>query len=179
VPDWKFSVGLVKSRKYSKMTKYISRAAIAAAALALGVSGAYAAGTVTGNLAVTANLPASCTAVGGTLVFGDISAITDGSSNVDVPGTISVTCTSGTTYGLDFTGGTGTSRSLKGSGTHATAYNIYQEAAYTNKLGTDVNGVALSGLTSGTVTIYGRVLPNASAPVDAAYADNVTISVSY
>ncbi len=61
------------------MNKYISLAAVAAAALALGVSGAHAA-TLTGNLAVSMQLNGTCTATSGTLNFGTIAGDPSGTA---------------------------------------------------------------------------------------------------
>lgn len=162
------------------MTKYISLAAVAAATLALGVSGACADNPATGSLTVTANLPKNCTVNTSSLAFGDITGID--SADKTGAGSINVTCTAGTVYDINFTGGSGTSRSLKGQTVTpqpSLTYNLYQDAAATTtKWGTDVGGADLPGQTASSVPVYGRITTNAGAVSDN-YLDTVTISVSY
>ena len=79
------------------MTKYISRAAIAAAALAFSVSGANAYNNVANgaNLSVTATVITTCSVTGGTLAFGNIATTNPYSQNAST--TISVNCPTGFT----------------------------------------------------------------------------------
>ena len=77
------------------MAKYISRAAIAAAALALGVSGAYATQYGTGNLSVSVNVVTSCSISSvGAIAFDQIAAGANTTENVK-SSDIVVTCNSG------------------------------------------------------------------------------------
>ena len=167
------------------MKKYISLAAVAAAALALGVSGAYATpNPATGTLSVTASLPKSCAVAASALNFGDI----EGVITADKPGTgaISVTCTKDTSYSIDFTSGSGTQRTLSGAGgTHPVLpYNLWQDATFNTLWGTDLTGgTAKSGLvgtgSAQSIPVYGKIPANADATPDDNYTDAVAISVAY
>lgn len=164
------------------MSMLISRAAMAVAAIVLGVSGASAfTHTANGVLTVTANSGTVCAVSSASLNFGDISGIA--SSAVSGSTSISVTCTYNTPYSINFSSDSGSNRSLKGASNfkNSVNYNLFWDNSNTVLAGTDVGGTAYSGSGTGTaqsIPIYGLVF-SASTPSPDAYSEAVTIVVSY
>jgi spore coat protein U-like protein len=138
--------------------------------------------TATSTLAVSATVISSCTVLPGTLVFGNYNP-TSGSP-LDVDGSFTVTCTTGTApvvglgLGLNPTGST--RRMI--NGLQYLTYEIYKETGRSNVWG-DSGGatVTLSAAASilpQTINVYGRVPANQSATVGA-YVDTVAITLTF
>ncbi len=163
------------------MKTLLSRAALAAAAMALGLSGAHATynNTAPGTLSVSLTVVSSCSVGTSTLNFGNSSL----SSQLDVDGTISVTCGSNTPYSITLdngqNGGSGGSRLMKTSenGGGTLEYYLYTDGGRSNPwYGT----TAVTGSGSGSaqsIPVHGRV--PAAAPPLGTYSDSVKITVSY
>lgn len=138
------------------------------------MASAYAA-TETSTFQVTAEVAASCQITTNPLAFGafDPSVGTTGSAALDVA------CTSGST-------GTVTLASANTwamiDGVNTLAYSLYTDSAHTTvwnstTVGQTVTGAGLSTPTS--FTVYGKINAQPSAKVSAAYADTVTVTVTY
>jgi spore coat protein U-like protein len=164
----------------SSMNKYISLAAVAAAALALGVSGANAHTTVTDNLTVSADVVNACTVDASTpLNFGPVMA---GDPAKDGSTTISVTCGTGVAY----TVGMGDGQHMN-SGTrrvaHGTDYINYSISAVSsggaNWDNTNPNAVGNTGDgTAQPFPVYGQLAAVVAQPAGH-YSDTVAVSVYY
>ena len=128
------------------MTKYISRAAIAAAALTLGVSGANAL-QANGNLSVSATVVTACSVTGGTLAFGNIATGT-------------ITPTSGTSTGVSVTCPTPYTVTL-GQGGHWDSTNSKFQVADTNG---NLIGYQLSDIGGGNTTWSNPSFPGSATP---------------
>lgn len=128
---------------------------------------------------VTAIISTQCTVSTTPLTFPTASTLTRA---VTTTATISVTCNSvvPVTVALDngAAGSSPTTRQMR-SGASAITYGIYRDAAallpWGSTLGSDV--VPLSAGT-GTMTVYGRIAPQASPP-PGTYADVVDVTISY
>ncbi len=110
------------------MKKLISYAALAAAAIALGVSGADAA-TATGNLSVTATVQAACTLGSLPVAFGQIAPNTLVKNS---GGAVIVNCASTTPYTVALSSGqngTPSNRNMIGalSSSNRIPYNLYSD----------------------------------------------------
>lgn len=123
----------------------------------------------------------SCTVTASDLNFGAVASL---SSNLDVDGSASVTCTNQTPYRVlldDGLTGTGpTSRRMTLGGNHVT-YGLYRDAARTLAWGDNSGVNSLSGTGSGnaqTIDIYGRVPPQTIPPAGT-YSDTIVITVEY
>ena len=134
--------------------------------------------------AVTANYNDTCSVSATALDFGSQGVLT---GNVDATNTISVNCTSGTTYTVGLNGGNSaaidpTQRKMaNGANTEFVTYGIYRDAArslaWGNTIGTDT--VAGTGTGSAqNLTGYGRVPPQAT-PSPQIYTDTITVTVTY
>jgi spore coat protein U-like protein len=161
------------------MGKYISRAAIAAAALALGVSGAYAGQWGTGDLVVSVTVDPTCNITGvDPIVF---SKIQKGATTTEdmKPSTIHVSCNSGGWHLSPVTDFADDVRSMTYSGA-SLHYKVCKPTPGTYAGCTPFNQghpIAGSDLTS-SVTIYAIMEGNVSPAISGTYTDTVTIQLT-
>ena len=157
------------------------------AAVLLAVAGTAAAATKTDNMQVSATVSKNCLINAPDLNLGTF----DGTNDLTANSTISVRCTSGTTFFVDLsTGSSGnfTSRTLV-NGSDTLAYNLYTSNTYTTVFG---DGTGSTGRGSGTgagmgvpnaqsVLVYGQLLASANTgPVGAGtYTDTITATITY
>lgn len=162
----------------------IVRSSVAIAAL-LPFTAPAQAGTVSSNLAVNATVTANCTVSTSALNFGSVDTLS--ASPVDGSGGISVTCTNGTgwTAAADIGGGSGASFASRrmSQGANLLSYNLYTDAARSNVWG-DGSGSTVTIGNTGTgavqnVTVYGRIPGSQSSAPAGAYADTVSVTVTY
>ena len=160
-----------------------ARALIAVAALA--ASSVAGAGTATGTFTVQAVIASACLVSATTLDFGTYSP----SSATALTGasTISVNCTSGSSYTTSLNVGSGggafTGRTLL-SGSNTLNFNLYKDAAYTQVWGDGtgstftVAGTGSGLLAANTLTVYGQIPISQDKPVGT-YTSLITVTVSY
>ncbi len=126
----------------------------------------------------------SCSLSATALNFGSQGVL---NSNVDATNTISVTCTTGTTYTVGLNGGNSgavnpTLRKMANAGnTEFVTYGIYQNAARSLAWGNTIGTNTVAGTGSGAVqnlTGYGRVPPQ-TTPSPQNYSDTITVTVTY
>ena len=163
------------------MKTLLSRAALAAAAMAVGLSGAQATyyNSASGTLSVSLTVVSSCSVGTSTMDFKQSSL----SSNADVTGAISVTCGSGTPYSITLgDGGHPIGVGMRQMTTTATGgaleYSLHTDSNRTNPWS---GTTAVSGTGTGaaqSIPLYGRV-PAAVGAVLGTYSDSVQITVSY
>jgi spore coat protein U-like protein len=185
-PGWKKSSARLEeqpefSKKWdvSKMAKYISRAAIAAAALAIGVSGVYAVQYGTGDLVVSVTVDPTCNITGvDPIVFSKIAKGATTTEEVK-SSVIHVSCNSGGWHLSPATDFPDDVRSMT-NGAASLHYKVCKPTPGTYASCTPFNQnhpIPGSDLT-GSVIIYaimeGNVLPAASGT----YTDTVTISLT-
>jgi spore coat protein U-like protein len=162
------------------MKKYISLAAVAAAAVALGVSGANAL-TATGSLAVTANVASACSiSAGATLAFGTVNAA-DTTTHTDGNTTIGVTCGSPFTIALD----TGAKPDVNGR----RQVHVGAGSDPADLIGYDLSDISSGGAAwnsarvyaagSTSVAVYGRLDTPAAGQHTGSYSDTVGITLTY
>lgn len=159
----------------------LSAAAIGAIFLLPAAASASAVGTTMPVTAITVN---ACAAVATPLVFGTLNQLGGGTN--DSQATVVVTCTPGTSYDVGLDNGAHASGGVRHMtptvGTAFVPYALYTNAARTTVWGNTVGSSTVSG-TAGvlptTLTVYGRV-PAGFTPVAAdAYADVVTVTVTF
>jgi spore coat protein U-like protein len=164
---------------------------IGAAALCGGLLGAgsLSAATDTADVEVTATVTANCNITSSGLAFGAYDpVITNAASNLDASGTLTVTCTSGSTgviaLGQGANADTGSTDAIPlrrmVSGLNFLSYALFQDAGRTTLWGnTTATDVSHSGDGTATdVTIYGRVTSAQNVPAGA-YADTVLATVTF
>jgi spore coat protein U-like protein len=135
-------------------------------------------------LAASAARPAaaSCSAYPSGIVFGLYSG-----AGVDVTGTVTVTCTSGTAYHIGLNAGntpgaTITNRLMFGGngGQNTLRYGLFNDAAYTINWGNSSGTNWVSGTGTGSAqsyTIYARIPSSTIAP-QGSYTDTITASIT-
>ncbi len=156
------------------MKSLLSRAALAAAAIVIGLSGAYAT-TATGNLNVSLVVTSSCNVGASSITFPK----TTGQQDVDGTGSISITCGAGTSYtvglgnGLYYT----TGRQMETSnGSGVIPYELYSDTAHS--IVWNISSL-VSKTSAGTdlISVYGHA--SASNATPGTYSDTVQITVNY
>ena len=156
------------------------------AAVLLAVAGTAAAATKTDNMQVSATVSKNCIIDAPDLNLGTF----DGTNNLTANSTISVRCTSGTTFNVDLSTGAGTyANRTMSNGTDTLSYNLFTTNGYTTVWG---DGTGTTGRGSGTgagmavgnaqsLIVYGRLLASANTgPVGAGtYTDTITATITY
>ena len=164
------------------MKKYISLAAVAAAAVAFGVSGAYAAGTATGTLDVSALMGSTCSM--GTIVpvaFGGVPTTIPVTAPI-AAGSITFTCSTNLPYSAALDDGANGIRILSAGSADTVAYELYTDNLRQNRwghTGTELKtGTGVSGAI--TLPVYAKITEAAGHTVTAGtYIDQVAITISY
>lgn len=157
------------------------------AAVLLALASSANAATKTDAMQVSATVSKNCVIDAPDLNLGAF----DGTNNLQVNSTISVRCTSGTTFTVDLSTGASASYSNRtmSNGTDTLVYNLYTSNSYTTVWG-DGSGSTGHGSGTGagmgvpnaqTLTVYGQLLATANTGAVGAgtYTDNVTASVIY
>lgn len=146
-------------------------------------SAAHAASSNT-SMPVTADVSGTCSVSTGTVAFGAYDGTS--ASNVDAQATVSVTCTSGTSFwvGLNAGGGSGATVSTRKmtSGANTLNYSLYQDSSRTtlwgNTQAVDATGSLTAGSSAYSLTVYGRIPGSQNVPAGS-YSDSVTVTVNY
>ena len=158
-------------------------AAVAVPAL-MALTPAAHASTAQTTMAVTAVTLNSCSVVALPLVFGNISQVNG--TATDSQTTLTVVCTPGVNYnvGLDqgahAAGGTRQMQAVLGTAT--IPYTLYSDSTRTTVWGNTVNTDTVSGTAGvlpGIYQVYGREPGNATLVGAGAYADAVTVTVTF
>jgi spore coat protein U domain-containing protein, fimbrial subunit CupE1/2/3/6 len=159
------------------MKTLLSRAALAAAAMALGLSGAAAAGlTATGTLTVKLQINGSCTVASPTVSF-PAQTSSDQAVTVVTSTSIGVTCAPTTTpWTLTFGGGNNYSSGSRYmvNGSSQIQYGLYKDPSYLQSIDT---GGFVSGSTS-SVTVYLQANVPGGAPTGG-YQDTIALTLNY
>lgn len=157
---------------------------LAAMALAAGPAPALAGNSST-VMPVAATLLENCLVTATPMAFGDIT-LTDGAA-IDSTSLIALTCTPNASYevALNYGGNPqGSVRRMKNLlSNDYVAYAIYSDAARTtpwgNSSGTDTVAGSVGLLGTATLTAYGRIPAGTPIAAAGAYADVVTVTVSF
>jgi len=144
-----------------------------------------AAGTSSGVMPVAATLLDTCLVAATPMLFGDISLA--GGGAIDSSALITLTCTPLASYQVALNHGvnaSGTQRRMKNVLTNDyVPYNIYSDSARTTAWGDQAGIDTVSGNAglAGTVvlTAFGRIPANAPPAPAGAYADVVTVTVTF
>jgi spore coat protein U-like protein len=141
-------------------------------------------GSINTTFSVTANVLSTCnTVTATTLAFGDYDSLSG--SDKDTTSTISVTCTSGTSFSIKLNGGdngTISARNLKeDAGTDTLSYGLYTDSSRSTVWGDGVTGSDVTGTGTGsavTETVYGRI-SGGQTKNTGSYTDTITVTVDY
>lgn len=136
------------------------------------------AATTTATMAVTATVVASCSISAAALAFGNYT-----SAAVDAVATISVTCSTGTTYDIELDAGTAsgatTATRAMQNGSNTLSYNIYSNSGRSTVWGLTTDKVSGTGTGSAqSLSAYGRI-PAGQSVAAGSYSDTITATITY
>lgn len=142
------------------------------------------ASTVQTTMAVTATNANSCAVVASPLVFGTLNQVSG--SATDTQTTVVVTCTPGISYNVGLDGGAHTVAGVRQMqavlGTALIPYTVFSDAArataWGNSVGVDTVARTATVLPT-SLTVYGRIPANSGLVASGAYADLVTVTVTF
>jgi spore coat protein U-like protein len=160
------------------------------AAVLVAVSGAAVAATKTSSFVVAASVPKNCLVSSTNMNFG---VYTPAAGDLTASSTVTVRCTSGTTFDVALSAGQEASfapRKLQDAGLNELEYNLYTSNTYATVWGDGTGAtVKQNGVGAGmgvpqavAMTVYGRLPDNAAnqlSPESASYADTITVTVTY
>jgi spore coat protein U-like protein len=149
------------------------------------------AATATSNLSVTATVAATCTVTTAPVAFGTYNPASG--TPTDTTGTITVTCTNGSTYTIALDAGANpssagnvTTRRMTAGASKFLSYQLYLDSPHTTIWGDGANGSSINP-TSGSFTgdgtaqgysVYGRITTGNYVP-SGSYTDTVVMTVTY
>lgn len=139
--------------------------------------------TATTTFQVTATVAANCELSANTLAFGSYDPISV--TDTDAASTITATCTNGVPYGIGLNAGVGagasvSDRKMTGPSASLLDYAIYSDAGRTT-IWENTGGAVVSDTGDGTgqvIDVYGRI-PNSQAVISGAYADTITVTITF
>lgn len=165
------------------MKKSIRFAVLTLAGLAAG-TGAGAAETLTTSIGVTIRVTGICDIETPTPADVDFAAANIARRDIDAAGNITLICTKGVSYkiglgdGQNFAGGR---RMKAASGGDTIGYDLYTDAARTQRWGLVSTPTAKTGVGTGAgeaIPVYGRV-PSVDNAAVGSYADRVLVTLEY
>jgi spore coat protein U-like protein len=138
-------------------------------------------GTVTTTFSVQATVQATCLISASALNFGTYSGLV-----LNVASTLTITCTSTTTYNVGLnpgtaTGATVTTRQMTGPASAKLNYAMFRDSAHTLNWGNTVGSDTLSSTGNGSAqlsSVFGRLAGGQVVPVGA-YSDTIVVTVTY
>jgi spore coat protein U-like protein len=142
------------------------------------------AATSTGNFAITGTITATCQVNASSLAFGAYNPVLN--ANLDVTGTVSVSCTNATPYNIGLGVGAGTGATITNrkmtSGANTLTYQVFRNTTRTLNWGQTVGTDTVAGTGNGVaqaITAYGRIPSGQTAAAVGAYTDTVVITITY
>lgn len=178
-----FQIGSHRGTAFAKICKY-SLPSFAVTAFSCAVPHAAEAATASTTIAVSATVQASCTVSATPLAFGNYNPLS--STPLDATSTITVNCTTGTSYtvGLNAGGTSGatvTTRQMLQSA-NALNYSLFRDSGHAtnwgNTPGTDTPASVVATTSAATTTVYGRIPALQNVPAGN-YTDTVQVTVNY
>jgi len=150
--------------------------------LALGLFALSAnAATATSSFAVSVTVASTCLVAATSMGFGTYTGQVAPASS-----TVSITCSNSTPYNVGLsaglgTGATVTARKMTGPASALLAYGLFQDAGHSVGWGVTAGTDTVAGTGNGAsqpITVYGQI-PTAQYVAPGAYADTITVTVTY
>jgi spore coat protein U-like protein len=142
------------------------------------------AATSTGNFAITGTITATCQVNASSLAFGAYNPVLN--ANLDVTGTVSVSCTNATPYNIGLGVGAGTGATITNrkmtSGANTLTYQVFRNTTRTLNWGQTVGTDTVAGTGNGVaqaITAYGRIPSGQTTAAVGVYTDTVVITITY
>jgi spore coat protein U-like protein len=147
-------------------------------------SGGDGGGSITFPFTASATVPNNCSiASAGNLEFGSVAGTI--TANRDQTSTLTFTCTGRTAWNVGLDNGQNASGSFRrmrlGTSNNYVTYDLYRDAARTQRWGTTIGADTATGTGSGSaqsLTVHGRVPATQAVPAGL-YRDVVTVTVTY
>ncbi|WP_372865147.1 spore coat U domain-containing protein [Spongiibacter sp.] len=144
------------------------------------------AATTTTTFSVTATVVDSCSVSAANLAFGNVAPVNN--LNIDATGSVTVTCSLGTSYAVALDDGTNSSdgsvntRRMTDGLSNYLSYQMYTDVGRTDVWGEtsgtdDVTGTG-TGL-SVPIVVYGRIASGQQETQTGSYTDTVNVTVTY
>lgn len=149
------------------------------------VSG-HVAAQATGQFDVTASVVDSCSVSANDLAFGDVEPVNN--LNIDAVGSVTVTCSLGTTYsvlldaGLNSSDGSVSTRRMTDGSSNYLSYQIYSDALRSSVWGESSGTDDVTGLGTGLgvpLVVYGRIPSGQQETQTGSYSDTIDVTVNY
>ena len=166
-------------RQFDHSAAALTRRAALLAALCSPLAAQSATATTTFN--ATATVIATCAVSATNVAFGNYST-----AQLDSTGSVTATCTNGTTYTVALDVGTGSgatvgARKMTGPASQTLIYSLYSDASRSTVWGPTVGTNTVAGTGTGSaqaLTVYGRI-PALEYPAPGSYSDTITVTVAY
>ena len=137
--------------------------------------------TATSSFAVSVTVASTCLVSATSMGFGTYTGQVAPASS-----TVSITCTNSTPYNVGLsaglgTGATVTARKMTGPASALLAYELFQDAGHSVGWGVTAGTDTVAGTGNGAsqpITVYGQI-PTAQYVAPGAYADTITVTVTY
>ena len=149
-------------------------------------AGTLNAATVTSDLSVTATVSSTCVVSTSPVAFGTYNP-SSASDSVST-GTVTITCTNGTTYTVSLDAGANESsagnvgtRRMKANTSDYLPYQLYKDEAHTavwGDAGADILGSQTGNGSAQAISVYGVVLKNQYVSAGS-YVDTVVVTITY
>lgn len=179
--------GIGRESEWSDDVKIKHILLTAAAATAAASAGSASAQPAQTTLNVTANVTANCSVTASAVDFSNINPLL--AQNFDATGSLTISCTSGAAWSAALGVGSGTSatyanrRMRLGATANMLNYSLYTTAARNVVWGDGSSGTAtVAGTGTGsaqTISVFGRIPSGQTTAPAGAYADSVTVTVTY
>ncbi len=135
---------------------------------------------------VTASVVDSCSVSAGNVAFGNVEPVNN--ANIDAVGSVTVTCSLGTSYsvllddGANSSDGTVSTRRMTDGSSNYLSYQLYSDTLRTSVWGETggTNDVTGTGTGLGVpVVVYGRIPSGQQETQTGSYSDTIGVTVNY
>jgi len=135
---------------------------------------------------VTATVIDSCDVSANNLGFGNVEPVNN--LNIDAVGSVTVTCSLGTSYsvllddGANSSDGTVSTRRMNDGGTNYLSYQLYSDTLRTSVWGETAGTNDFTGIGTGIgvpVVVYGRIPSGQQATQTGSYTDTINVTLNF
>lgn len=165
---------------------YYRQLAMTGGLLAAALYSTHAAGQATSQFNVTASVVDSCSVSANDLAFGNVEPVNN--LNIDAVGSVTVTCSLGTTYsvlldaGNNSSDGSVSTRRMNDGSTNYLSYQIYSDALRSSVWGESSGTDDVTGIGTGLgvpLVVYGRIPSGQQETQTGSYTDTIDVTVNY
>lgn len=164
----------------------IKKLAFASGCLCAALSSGQLFAQATTTFNVTATVIDSCDVSANNLAFGNVEPVNN--LNIDAAGSVTVTCSLGTSYsvllddGANSSDGTVSTRRMKDAGTNYLSYQLYSDTLRTSVWGETAATNDVTGIGTGLgvpILVYGRIPSGQQATQTGSYTDTINVTLNF